>query len=103
MRFSSSTLPCEGGPLERGYDANAERSVARIRAAIDAPILIADVAGRSKDIRGGQSRIETIVAGDREQILRLHVNSRRGRPAREPLRNVVADLQVAQPRVGSVL
>ena len=47
-----------------GYDAT-----------IDAAILIADVAGRSDDVRRRQRRIETLVAGDREQVLRLHVDS----------------------------
>src|SRR5205814_4137173 len=88
--------------LERDNNANTENSVARIRAAIDATILIADVASRSGYVRRRQRRIQPFVVGDGEQVVTLHVDSRAGQ-IRSCRRQRVADLQIAQPGIRPVL
>src|SRR5512142_1563703 len=63
--------------LERGAEADGERSAARIGSAVDAPILISNIAGRAEDIRRWERRIEPVVSGDREHVLDLQVHARR--------------------------
>ena len=104
IRFSSSPCPLEDDDcLEGGDQADTEHAVAGVRALIYTTILIADVASRSKGILRGQCRIETIVTGDREQILRQEVDSRRRDPPHQRGRNVVADLQITHPDKRAVL
>src|ERR687891_135059 len=90
--------------LEGGHDANAEHSVARVRSAVDAAILVADVPGRPGDARRRQRRIETRVVGNREEVVRLRIHSRAGRePPPERRGRVVPQLQTPQSDVRSVL
>src|SRR4051812_40400738 len=64
------SLPCLGreDSLERGGQAKAERSVAGVAAAVDAAVLIPDVAGGARNVCGGQRWIGTLVARNGEQV-----------------------------------
>src|SRR5471032_2368278 len=66
--------------LEGGGYANADGFAAGIRTAVDAPILVARVAGRAGDVGVRQRWVEARVSGDGEQVLRLHVDLRRRQP-----------------------
>src|SRR6266516_3543207 len=101
---SSSSRPLnKDESLERGRNADGERPVARIRALVDPPELVPDVAGGPDGVPGRQGWIEPRVPGDGEQVFHLHVDSRRRDPPDPGRRQIVADLQVAQPDVRRVL
>src|SRR2546430_2540331 len=89
--------------LERGRNADSERSVRRIRALIDTAELVPDVAGRPEGAPGRQGGIEPRVPGDREQVFRLHIDARGRDPPDPGRRQVIRDLQAAQPDVRAVL
>src|SRR5687768_12031026 len=98
-----SRVLCERRCSEAGRDADGDRAIARIRSLVDPAELIANVARGSE--RGGrrQGRIEPRVAADREQVLGLQVHARGRDPANQGRRQIVADLQRAQPDVRPVL
>src|SRR3989442_4665408 len=90
-------------PLERGRNADSERSVAGIRALIDTAELVPDVAGRPEGAPGRERWIEPRVPGDGEQVFRLHIDARGGDPAGKSPPQVIPNLQVSQPDVRAVL
>ena len=61
---------------ERSRDAERDRAAARIHAAVDAAILVAQVTSGSERASGRQRRIEPGIPGDGEQVFRLHVHAR---------------------------
>src|SRR2546430_13486682 len=78
--FSSSRVLVKDDPLECGADADRERAVRWVRALVDAAGLIANIPRSADGRRRRQGRIESLVARESEQVLRLHIDSRRREP-----------------------